>query len=417
MRVRFLAADIPAAGYKLFTVKPVKSESQDSEIHGNIIENQFYRITVNPSTGAIASIFDKQLSRELVDTNSPYKFGSYLYVTGGDEYPNNSLYRYGVALKPPALTIHPASSGKIVSARSTPIGTVFTLSSTATNTPTITTEITLLNSEKKILLTYRLSKVKVLTRESAYIAFPFAVAQPEFAYGSQSAWVDPSKNELPGGSREWYVPTTWSAVHDQQLTAAVVALDAPLTNFGDIVRASWPTEFHPKSSTIFSWLMNNYWGTNFPAWQGGDFVFRYAITSDVKFDPTALNRFGWNELTPLEHDDVAGATDASALPNTQTSLLDIDAPNVTLLTWKEAEDSQGTILRIQENSGSAANVGVSSKFLNIEQAWLCDALEANQSAVKVEPSGINIAIRPFQTLTVRIKTAPKTSALPTGVTQ
>ena len=29
-------------------------------------------------------IYDKQLQRELVDSKSPYKFGQYRYVTGGD---------------------------------------------------------------------------------------------------------------------------------------------------------------------------------------------------------------------------------------------------------------------------------------------------------------------------------------------
>jgi alpha-mannosidase len=407
VRVRFVANEVPALGYKLYTVKPATADTaQASQIRGNVIENQFYRITVDPPTGAISSIFDKQLGRELVDTKSPYTFGAYLYVSGGDDYPNNSLYRFGNALKPPTLSVHPASSGQLVLSKTTPIGSVITLLSSAPNTPAIRTEIVLLNSEKKILITYHLTKLKVLTRESAYVAFPFAVSQPEFAYGSQSAWVNPAKDELPGGSREWYLPTTWSTVHDQQSTAAIVALDAPLTNFGDIVRAEWPTEFKPKSSTIFSWLMNNYWGTNFSSWQGGDYLFRYAITSDAKFDPPALTRFGWNALTPLEHDDIGASTDTSLLPQTRASLLDIDAPNVTLLTWKEAEDSDGTILRLQETSGSASNVAIRSKFLNVQQAWLCDALEDIRSELKAEAGGISVPIQPFQTLTIRMKTVP-----------
>ena len=88
-----------------------KPRSASAEIRGNIIENQFYRITLDPSSGSIASVFDKQLGRELVDSSSPYKFGQYLYVTGGDNYPENSLYRFGAGLKPPALTVHAADSG------------------------------------------------------------------------------------------------------------------------------------------------------------------------------------------------------------------------------------------------------------------------------------------------------------------
>ncbi len=362
VRVRCLAHDVPAIGYKLYTVKPAATKP-DAPIEDTVLENQFYRITLDPAHGAIAQIFDKQLSRDLVDPASPYKFGEYLYVSGGDDYPNNSLYRFGNGLRPPALTVHPAASGKLISAKRTPIGIVITLTSAAPNTPQIQTEILLPDAEKQILITYHLHKERVLSRESAYVAFPFAVANPQFTYGSQSAWVNPAKDELAGGSREWYLPTTWASVYNPQVAAAVVPLDAPLMSFGDIVRGTWPAEFQPRSSTMFSWLMNNYWGTNFPAWQGGDFTFRYAVTSNAQFDPATLSHFGWNALTPLERDDVAASTDPSSLSDRAANLLEIAAPNVSLLTWKRAEDGDGTILRLQEFAGKAGEVAIRSRYL------------------------------------------------------
>jgi hypothetical protein len=411
-RVRFLAAAVPPVGYRLYSIRPaaIANGPIDSEaIPGTVVENRFYRITLDSSSGSIASIFDKQLGCELVDSSSPYKFGEYLYVTGGDDYPNNSLYRFGAGLKPPVLTVHPAQSGRLISARKTPIGMVVNLTSSAPNTPSIQTEILLTDSEKKILITYHLRKERVLTRESTYVAFPFAVTNPQFTYGSQTAWVNPAKDELAGGSREWYLPTTWASVYNPQLAAAVVPLDAPLIAFGDIVRGNWPAEFTPKSSAIFSWLMNNYWGTNFPAWQGGDFTFRYAITSNSEFDPAELTRFGWDALTPLERDDVSASEDASLLPNQQASLLEIANPGVTLLTWKRAEDGEGTILRIQEVAGKASEVTIRSQYLAFEQAWLCDLLEQNKVEVKAARDHVSVPIKPFQVLTLRLRTTPITS--------
>ncbi|HEY3929088.1 MAG TPA: polysaccharide lyase family protein [Candidatus Koribacter sp.] len=409
VRVRFFASDVPAIGYKLYTVKPNSSLAADEPLHGNVFENDFYRVTIAPASAAITSIYDKQLHRELVDQHSPYKFGSYIYVTGGDDYPNNSLYRFGAGLHPPTLTPHPSQSGKLVSATRTPLGVRIVLHATDINTPSIDCEIFLPNAEKQILLTYRLHKDRVLTRESAYIAFPFAITGRHFAYGSQSAWVDPAKDELAGGSREWYLPTTWASVHNADVTAAVVPLDAPLVNFGDIVRASWPADFHPKSSSIFSWLMNNYWGTNFPAWQGGDFTFRYAITSAAAFDPAALNQFGWNALTPFEGDDVAASTEATTLPPTQAGLLSISDRNINLLSWKPAEDGNGTILRLQEAAGQPAQFTISSDYLRIEHAWSCNLLEENQAELPVS-SAVSISAQPFQVLTIRLRTTPRESA-------
>jgi hypothetical protein len=399
---------LPAVGYKLYSIKPVAKERAASpEIRGNIIENEFYRLTLDPSSGAIASVFDKRLGRELVDSSSLYKFGQYLYVTGGDSYPENSLYRFGSGLKPPELTVHASTSGTLISITKNPIGVVATLSSSAPNTPSIQTEILLPNSTKDILITYHVHKDRVLTRESAYVAFPFAVTTPEFTYGSQAAWVNPAKNELAGGSREWYLPTTYASVYNPQLSATVVPLDAPLVAFGDIVRGEWPTEFKPKSSAIFSWLMNNYWGTNFPAWQGGDFTFRYAITSNAQFNAPSLTRFGLETLTPLERDDLPGTQDSSLLPNAEASLLEVENPGVTLLTWKRAEDGDGTILRLQDTAGVASNIAIRSPFLTFQRAWLCNLLEDNQTEIKIQGEDLNVSIKPFQVLTLRLHTTPR----------
>lgn len=408
VRIRFEANDVPAVGYKLYTIKiSLAAQGPVQGTSAEVFENQFYRIRLDAASGAIASIFDKQLGRELVDTKSPYRFGSYVYVTGADDYPNNSLYRFGRGLNPPTLTPHQASNGKIVSVVKAPYGTVATLQSASVNTPQITTEVTLYDSEKKIGLVLHLHKERVLSRESAYVAFPFAPDSPGFAYGAQTGWIDPAKDELPGGSREWYVASTWAAVRNPQLTAAIVPIDAPLVTFGDIVRGAWPAEFKPASSAIFSWLMNNYWGTNFPAWQGGDFTFRYEITSSSTFAAPELTRFALNALTPLERDDVGASNEPSSLPATQASLLQIDSPAATLLTWKQAEDGDGAILRLQESFGEATTAHLRSDYFTFDRAWLCSAVEDNESELPAAAGDLSVALKPFQVVTVRVRTSAR----------
>jgi alpha-mannosidase len=189
----------------------------------------------------------------------------------------------------------------------------------------------------------------------------------------------------------------------------MVALDAPLVNFGDIVRGNWPAEFKPKTSTILSWLMNNYWGTNFPAWQGGDFIFRYVIRSDAQFDPAFLTRFGQEALTPLERDDIGAIHETSKLPAREAGMLAIDNPGITLLTWKHAEDGDGSILRLQESSGKASEVTVRSPYIKFDGAWLCSALEDNRTEAPVAEGAITVPIKPFQVLTIRVRTSPQLS--------
>jgi alpha-mannosidase len=407
-RVRFLAKDVPAVGYKLYSLRLAKStEEAGRELTGPTFENQYYRVTVDPGSGALRSVWDKELSRELVDGSSPFRFGAYVYVRGGDDIPNNSLYRFGSSLKPPVLTQAAADQGRLVEAEETPLGTRIVLESSTLHTPKIRTEILLSSSEKRIDFTYSIRKEYVLSKEAVYLAFPFAAEKPSFAYETQNGWVNPARDELAGGSREWYTVQHWAAVKNGDWSAAIVPHDAPLVNFGDIVRGNWPTDFQPRSGTIFSWLMNNYWGTNFAPGQGGDFTFRYSLVSGWGFDPAGLTRTGWQAMTALEADQLGAAVTTGVLPSDGASLLEIENPNVVLVTWKMAEDGKGTILRLEEVSGKPSSTYISSKYVSIKQAWRCSGLEDNQSDIAATGGGMEVSLRPFEIVTLRIATQPQ----------
>ncbi len=74
------------------------------------LENGYYRVVLDPESGAVKSIFDKELNQELVKTSSPYRFDEYLYLTGGDEWPNR-LQEFSSATPIPKLDIHAATGG------------------------------------------------------------------------------------------------------------------------------------------------------------------------------------------------------------------------------------------------------------------------------------------------------------------
>jgi len=409
-RVRFAAESVPGVGYKLFALRSVpagqSAGSSEKTLDGTTFENSYYRITVDTSSGAISNIWDKELHRELVDPASPFRFGAYLYVTGADDMPNNSLYRYGATLKPPALSTAIASHGRLLGAKQVPFGTVIAMEASAPNTPTIRLEITLYNAKKQIDFAYRLSKETTIKKEAVYIAFPFATNSPEFGYDTQNGWVNPAKDELPGGSHEWYAVQHWAAVHDAGFMAAVIPHDAPLVSFGDIVRGNWPTEFRPRSATIFSWLMTNYWGTNFAPQQGGEFTFHYSLVSGRALDSADLTRSGNEAMTPLEVDQVGPAIVAGKLPSDEASLLEVNNSLVAVATWKLAEDGQGSILRLQETAGKPQSVGIRSAYLKMDQVWRCSLLEDNLQELKAERHGFQIEVKPFEIVTLRLRTSP-----------
>ncbi len=85
------------------------------------------------------------------------------------------------------------------------------------------------------------------------------------------------------------------------------------------------------------------------------------------------------------------------------SFLEIDQPNVTLVTWKMAEDGNGTILRFLETGGRPAAVTLHSQLFEITSAWTCNAVEDNQQPLEAGPRGLRFTVQPFAITTLRIE--------------
>lgn len=408
--IRFLARDLPSVGYKCFQIRTAPNAvSFGSAPDTNpVIQNQYYRITIDAESGAVKSIFDKQLQREIVDSHSPYRFGQYLYVTGGD--PNDDgqtrMIHPNRSLPQAELKIHPAAKGEYLGAQKTPWGYSIKLRSSDVNTPEISLEILLYDNEKRMEFHYTVQKTYTTAKEAVYFAFPAAIGHPEFTYATQQGWVNPSRDMLKGASLEWFSIQKWMAVRDPSLTLGIVPLDAPLASFGDINRGEWPGEFHPKTSTIFSYAMNNYWHTNYRAGQGGTFTFRYVITTAERFDPAALSRLGWESMEPPALDMVANQDKVGnpnePLPPEGTSFLEVNAQNIVLVTWKLSEDGEGTIVRLQETAGENTEATVRLQHARILSAHLCNAVEDEIRELPVTNNRILLKFRPHEVLTVRI---------------
>jgi alpha-mannosidase len=307
----------------------------------------------------------------------------------------------------PKLETHSAGNGKLISVSRTPSGTVARLESKGLNTPQISTEIILFDDEKKIELINHVQKDLVYKKEAAYFAFPIAAKRPQFNYEIQNGVVDPARDMIPGAGREWFSSQNWVSVSEPGLTVGLVNKDSFLWTFGDIVRGTWPTEFAPKNGTAFSYVMNNYWNTNYIAAQCGELTFRYVLTSARSQDQAALSRMGWDETTPLERtlfkaQDRAGSF-RGPLPASTSSFLQVNNPSVVVSTWKPAEDGAGSILRFIELSGSKGNVSVASPLLKSASAQACNAMEDCKQTIPSDSSGFSMGVGPRQIVTVRIR--------------
>ena len=405
--IRFLAKDVPPVGYKCYAIDPARAEpASPAQSVSSTLENAYYRVTLDPETGGVRSILDKELDRELVDSSSPYRFNQYVYVTGADK-PRNTALEYKPTLPKPQLEPHGAGSGHLLSVVKTAFGTVARMESSAVNTPRIETEVILFDGQKRIGFINRVNKTKVYTKEAVYFAFPFAMDHPEFRYEIQNGYVNPARDIMKGGNQEWYSVQHWVATDQDNVSAALVPVDAHLVTLGDIVRGAWPREFGNRKGSVFSYLMSNYWETNWPAGQGGDYTFRYTLTSRRNLSAGTLSRLGWEEMSPIEVNEIKRQDKAISPPrpldSSQGSFMDVDKPNTVLVTWKRAEDDQGTILRFVEVDGKSATVAVKLPILNLQSAWLCNAMEKNLQPLTVSGRSLEFSVKPFEIVTIRIQ--------------
>ncbi len=406
-RVRFLAGRVPAMGYRVYRIEsgPAAPASPEPK-PATTIENEFYRVTVDPNRGGVSSVFDKQIGRELVDSKSPYVLDQYVYVAGGD---NTRLIHISEHLPNANLTVSPVSAATAVNAAATPWGQSLNYRVSGMHAPRIDVEIRLSTGERKIEILNRLRKEPVNDKEAIYFAFPFAAPQPEFEYEGQNGTVNPARDELAGGCREWYAAGHWARVSGGGISAAVIPIDAPLVTFGDINRGLWPERFEPRSSAIFSYALNNYWHTNFPRVQSGEFTFRYVVTSGAQLDPAYLSRLGRESLTPLEtgeltRNDKVGLR--GSLPATPASLLGLTGDGVELETLKPAEDGEGYIVRLLETAGREQKARLSSRLIEFSRAWLSNATEDKLREIPASKDGVEVSMPPYAIVTLRLLMRP-----------
>ena len=165
VRVRFLAKALPSVGYKCYKIGESNTAASEPLPAAPAVENEFYRLVLDPEAGAVRSIYDKQLQRELVDDRSPYRFGQYLYVSGGED---SSMIHPITALPRAHLTIDVSGKGNWAGGNKVPFGTSLHLHSRAKNTPDIDFEILLFDHAKRIEFIYHARKEAVTAKEAVY---------------------------------------------------------------------------------------------------------------------------------------------------------------------------------------------------------------------------------------------------------
>lgn len=382
--VRCWASGVPAVGYKFYATakgKVPKGVPIALDSSAPSIDNDYYKLVLDKMTGSITRLLDKQTGRELVDLNSSYRLNEYLYVTGGDpgtfikgSIKDNRILAADITLPLPTLNVHRATLTGTPVALRFPWGTLITVRSKAENTPEVVSTITVIDQQKKINIENSVEKPPTLNKEAVYFAFPFALDRPQLKYQSASAWVDPQKDMLPGANLQWFATQGGVWGNDSQNSVAFVTVDAPLVTFQDINRGIWPKKIDVVNGTTFSYVMNNYWYTDTPAQQGGNFTFRYSLTSGPSITEEKAANFAAEQRSPLFAVKRYGMGWKPTLPVKGSSFLSASPSSVRILTMRPLERVNSYLLRVQNTSSIPADAMLSFPTMKIQDAYIGSVL-------------------------------------------
>lgn len=150
----------------------------------------------------------------------------------------------------------------------------------------------------KIDYTVRIQKTNEWAPENLYLALPISLDATRY-FKKSGAVIRPAIDQLPGTNTDFYLLDTGIMyLDDNKLGMGICLKDTPLVVVGDL--ENHPIELftekmnYKNGAMLYSWIMNNFWETNFKVDLSGFYEFDYSIflqenVSDINQLDMSLN--------------------------------------------------------------------------------------------------------------------------------
>jgi len=245
---------------------------------------------------------------------------------------------------------------------------------------------------------YSMRKLPVLTPESVYVAFPFTLPGAELYFEVQGAVIRPGKDQLPRTSSDWNTIQDFTAIRSPEGQIVFGSADILLAHLGDLNIGKFQPVSSPTHPHVYSWVLNNYWVTNFKAYQEGELKWSYFITSSKETSNSAASTFARGSIVPIP----GRVFPAGARKNEKRthvpfadSLLNLSSPNVLLVSSEPAQEGDGIILHLRELDGKPAKI-------NLTDFSFSRILELNVLHEEIKTLKPTIELGPYETMFLEI---------------
>ena len=190
-------------------------------------------------------------------------------------------------------------------------------------------------------------------KESVNFAFPFNVPGGGMLIDLPLGAMRPEQDQMASACKNWITVGRWINVANQDFGITWVTLDAPLVELGGITANLLNSQTNPDvwrqtiepTQKIYSWAMNNHWGTNYRAYQEGVTVFRFILRPCRSATPDEATRFATGFSQPLLAVAAAGNKPRS------TPALRVEPAGVIVTGFKPSDDGKAVIVRLFGASG------------------------------------------------------------------
>ncbi len=370
--------DMPPAGYRVLPLPPTGMQTAPRKTtEPTTIESAFFKLTLDPAQGAVASLVDKRNGREWVEPSDGRGLGQYLNerFTFEQTHQYAMKYQQGRAGNWPHPGMHKpemisekqvpyraATSGKGTATIEGNTATLECPADPANHLPATALKITLSNDQPCIDLELTIKeKAKDNWPEADWLCLPLKVASPQFRVHRQLGVMNPATDILPGANRDLFTIGQGVTITDADGAGiAVCPLDHPLVSLdrpGCWQCSRDAEEFTPRKPVVYLNLYNNQWNTNFRYWYPGSWSSRVRLWTFDGRTPAdeVIATPALEARNPLLAVATTGA--GGRLPSSQSGVA-VSRPGVTVTAFGPNPDGNGTLLRVWEQSGQAGEVSV-----------------------------------------------------------
>ena len=350
--------DVPAFGYRVVEEKAFApcGKTASEAIGPPVVENRFYRVTF-ADNGSMASIFDKEQGRELLDLNNPYRANEMVYTKDNHK----------------TFLVPEKAEFEVVSGNGQTTVTVKTREQNLGAEMVQT--ICLPDHEKRIDIDNRMYHVKDMFNNRryyryVYFAFPFAVENSRRLCHLNGAVAEYAKDVTGHGTDVYMTANEWCCAENDDYGVALMLLDSQLMEFDHIHPDKTDFDNAGEGSAMFAYVATDWLQMHLAGGSHLDYRFRYSITSyEGGYQAAGIPQMAERYANPVQAVKIP-AQDGT-LDSNAHSFLRVPGGQ-RLVALKRADDGKGLIARLYGHSGGAAfetgdGKGISAQRVRVDE--------------------------------------------------